>query len=86
MWSTALLELMSLYSMSDSYAAKDVKVVVGEWNLQSTSGYEQTVTAKRLIIHEGYQANVFNNDIAIITLESKWVISNSQNTDMTIVR
>lgn len=48
--------------------------VAGEHRLDEVSGSEQELTGSRLIIHEHYDAETLQNDIAIIRLAGNFTL------------
>jgi len=57
-------------------SARGIHVVAGEWNIKRTSGNEQVIRARRLILHRNYKPSTTENDIAIIKLEKAFRLNN----------
>jgi len=50
--------------------ARNLKVVVGEWNRNSNDPNERTVGVSRIIMNNGYDDRTLENDIALLKLSS----------------
>lgn len=57
------------------YAPSGVVVTAGDLILNDTDGREQTRQAKKIVAHGSFDPKYFTNDIAIIFLESDFVLN-----------
>ncbi|XP_048794852.1 trypsin I-P1 isoform X5 [Lagopus muta] len=61
--------ISSQWVLSAAHCYKSsIQVKLGEYNLASTDGSEQTISASKIIRHSGYNSNTLNNDIMLIKL------------------
>ncbi|XP_048794854.1 trypsin I-P1 isoform X2 [Lagopus muta] len=61
--------ISSQWVLSAAHCYKSsIQVKLGEYNLASTDGSEQTISASKIIRHSGYNSYTLNNDIMLIKL------------------
>ncbi|CAG7837660.1 unnamed protein product [Allacma fusca] len=58
-------------------SASSLSLRVGEQSLNRDSGIEQELSAKRIILHEGYDDDLLYNDIALIEIDGEFNLNDN---------
>lgn len=59
----------------DSFNETDVRVLAGEHDRETDSGLEQWRTIDRWVVHDGYDEDSFENDVAVIHVRPAGILS-----------
>lgn len=60
--------------------SSSIQVKLGEYNLASQDGSEQTISSAKVIRHSGYNSETLNNDIMLIKLSRPATLNSYVNT------